>query len=216
MKILHIDSSALGGASVTRQLSAEVVTRLSASAPAAEHHYRDVVANPLAHLDGQLLSALRPAPGSTPQLSEDTQRELALTNELIDELLVSDVLVIGAPMYNFSVPSQLKAWIDRVAQAGRTFRYTANGPEGLAVGKKAVIVSARGGMYAGTAYETALDHQEAYLRGVLGFLGITDVVVIRAEGIAMGPEHREQAINNALAQIRLVAEEVAAAALLVA
>ncbi len=108
---------------------------------------------------------------------------------------------MGAPMYNFSIPSQLKAWIDRVVQAGRTFRYTAEGPVGLAIGKKAIIVSTRGGVYAGTAYEAAMDHQEAYLRTVLNFLGITDVRYVRAEGVAMSAEKRQEAVATANRQI---------------
>jgi FMN-dependent NADH-azoreductase len=104
-------------------------------------------------------------------------------------------------MFNFSIPSQLKAWIDRVAQAGRTFSYTASGPVGLAVGKKAIIVSTRGGFYAGTAYEAAMDHQEAYLRTVLNFLGITDVTYVRAEGVAISAEKKQEALASASRQI---------------
>jgi len=129
------------------------------------------------------------------------QRELELSQHAIDEFLAADVLVIGAPMYNFSIPSQLKAWIDRVAVAGKTFRYTENGPEGLAKGKKAIVISARGGMYGAGAPAAALDFQENYLRGVLGFLGITDVEFVRAEGLSYGPAQREQAMTAALGAI---------------
>jgi FMN-dependent NADH-azoreductase len=104
-------------------------------------------------------------------------------------------------MYNFGIPSTLKAWVDRLAQAGRTFRYTATGPEGLAGGKKVIIASSRGGMYAGTAYESAMDHQEAYLRAIFGFFGVTDLEIVRAEGVAMGPEPRAKAIDAALTSI---------------
>lgn len=198
MKVLHLDSSPLGAASVSRQITAAVAAALAGNAGAVT--YRDLAANPIAHLDGALLGAMRPAPGSTPTVDAAVGAELALNETLVTELFDAEAIVIGAPMYNFSVPTQLKAWIDRVAQAGRTFRYTASGPEGLAGGRRVIVVSTRGGMYAGTAYETALDHQEAYLRGVLGFLGMTDVTVIRAEGVAMGPEAREKAIGAALAQ----------------
>ncbi|MCZ2498357.1 FMN-dependent NADH-azoreductase [Xylophilus sp. Kf1] len=198
MKVLHLDSSPLGAASVSRQITAAVAATLAGDAGAVT--YRDLAARPIDHLGGALLSAMRPAPGTTPTGDDGVGTELALNETLVAELFDAEAIVIGAPMYNFSVPTQLKAWIDRVAQAGRTFRYTATGPEGLAGGRRVVVVSTRGGMYAGTAYETALDHQEAYLRAVLGFLGMTDVTVIRAEGLAMGPQARETAIAAALAR----------------
>jgi FMN-dependent NADH-azoreductase len=123
--------------------------------------------------------------------------DAAQSEELLSEFLAADVVVIGAPMFNFSIPSQLKAWIDRVVQAGRTFRYTEKGPVGLAGAKKVIIVSSRGGMYAGMPYEAAMDHQEAYLRTVLNFLGINDVSYVRAEGVAMGVEKQREAIASA-------------------
>jgi FMN-dependent NADH-azoreductase len=116
-------------------------------------------------------------------------------------LLAADVVVIGAPMYNFGIPSQLKAWIDRVAQAGRTFKYGADGAVGLATGKRVIVASSRGGQYAGKPFEQALDHQEAYLRAVLGFLGMNDVTVVRAEGVAMGPDAKAAAMEAAHRQI---------------
>ena len=209
MKVLHLDSSPLGAASVSRQITAAVAAALAGQSGAVT--YRDLAAQPIAHLDGALLSAMRPAAGVTPTLDAAVSAELGLNETLVTELFTAEAIVIGAPMYNFSVPTQLKAWIDRVAQAGRTFRYGANGAEGLAGGRKVVIVSSRGGMYAGTAYETALDHQEAYLRGVLGFLGMTDITVIRAEGVAMGPEAREKAIGAALEQSAALAPAAQAA-----
>lgn len=195
MKVLHLDSSPLGGASATRELTASLASAYQATG--AQVTYRDLAAQPIAHLDGELLQALRPAPGAPAPTGEAVARELALTEELLAEFLAADVVIVGAPMYNFSVPTQLKAWIDRIAQAGRTFRYTAEGPVGLAGGRKVVVASARGGRYAGTAYEQAMDHQEAYLRAVFGFLGITDVDVVRAEGVAMGPEARAAALAQA-------------------
>lgn len=195
MKVLHLDSSPLGGASATRELTASLASAYKATG--AQVTYRDLAAQPIAHLDGELLQALRPAPGAPAPTGEAVARELALTEELLAEFLAADVVIVGAPMYNFSVPTQLKAWIDRIAQAGRTFRYTAEGPVGLAGGRKVVVASARGGRYAGTAYEQAMDHQEAYLRAVFGFLGITDVDVVRAEGVAMGPEARAAALAQA-------------------
>jgi len=128
----------------------------------------------------------------------------------VNELLASDVIVVGAPMYNFSVPSQLKAWIDRVAQAGRTFKYTETGPVGLAGGKKVIVASTRGGMYsAGPA--AAMDFQEAYLKTVFGFFGITDVQFVRAERLAMGPDARAQALEAAHAAMRDVVSQAVAA-----
>lgn len=212
MKVLHIDSSSTGAASVSRELTAAVVKALRQNEPQSTVKHRDLVAQPPAHLDGVLLQSLRPQPGVVFPDDEGFRKEVAYTDELLAEFLAADVVVIGAPMYNFSIPSQLKAWIDRVAQAGKTFRYTANGPEGLAGDKKVVIVSSRGGKYAGTPVETLLDHQESYLRAVLGFFGVTDVSVLRAEGVALGGEAREAAVNQALEQAGLLAEELAAAA----
>jgi FMN-dependent NADH-azoreductase len=199
MKLLHLDSSLLGDASVSRQITAAVTVALAGTADGAVVTYRDLAADPVPHLDSALLQALRPTPGTPAPDSAAVRTELALTEELLAEFLSADTVVVGAPMYNFGIPSQLKAWIDRLAQAGRTFRYTANGPEGLAGGKRVVIVSSRGGKYAGTPYEAAMDHQESYLRAAFGFFGITDVTVVRAEGVSMGPEVREAAIAAALA-----------------
>ena len=203
MNILHIDASPLGSASISRQLTASVVEKLTRDHPSADVVHRDLIENPISHLSGELLQVLRPAPGSTPPSGPTLRAEADQTDPLIAELLGADVIVIGAPMYNFSIPSQLKAWIDRVAQAGRTFRYTAEGPEGLAKGKKVIVVSTRGGVYAGTAYETAMDHQEAYLRTVLNFLGMTDVTYVRAEGIAMKKEEALATAGRQIAELRV-------------
>jgi FMN-dependent NADH-azoreductase len=210
MKVLHLDSSPVGGASVSREVTAALATAYRAAG--ARVTYRDLAAQPLAHLGGELLQALRPAPGAARPEGEAVARELALTEDVLGEFLDADVVIVGAPMYNFSVPTQLKAWIDRIAQAGRTFRYTAEGPQGLAGGRKVVIVSSRGGRYAGTAFEQAMDHQEAYLRAVFGFLGITDIEVVRAEGVGMGPEARAAALAQAKQEaLALTAGEEAAA-----
>ena len=203
MNILHIDASPLGGDSISRRLTASVVEKLTADHPTATVAHRDLIENPISHLSGELLQVLRPAPGSTPPSGPTLRAEADQTDALINELLAADVLVIGAPMYNFSIPSQLKAWIDRVAQAGRTFRYTAEGPIGLATGKKVIVVSTRGGVYAGTAYEAAMDHQESYLRTVLNFLGMTDVTFVRAEGIAMKKDEALATANRQIAELRV-------------
>ncbi|MBV8167882.1 MAG: FMN-dependent NADH-azoreductase [Alphaproteobacteria bacterium] len=199
MNILHIDSSPMEAGSVSRQLTAAVVATWRRADPSVSVVHRDLAAAPPDHLSADVLAVLRG--GKRDGLTARQAAELALTDTLIDELFAADAIVIGAPMYNFSVPTQLKAWIDRIAQAGRTFRYGETGPVGLVGGKKAVIVSSRGGLYAGKVHEQALDHQEAYLRAVLGFLGITDVEVVRSEGLNMGPEARAHGIDAARAQI---------------
>lgn len=197
MNILHLDSSILGQGSVSRLLSAEIVARLKAENPAARVTYRDLAAEPVPHLSGAYLAAgMQPAD----QRSTEAQADLDLGAALMDEFLSADVVVIGAPMYNFSVSSQLKAWIDRVAVKGKTFNYTEKGPEGLAGGKKVIIASSRGGIYS-AGPGAAIDHQEPYLRAVFGFLGISAIDYIRAEGVNYGPEQREQAIGAARAGI---------------
>lgn len=204
MNLLHIDSSALGDFSASRELTRAMSDALKAALPHAKIRYRDLAAAPPAHVSGALLGALR----SQQAAGEELQPEVKLTDELLSEFLAADVVVIGAPMYNFSIPSTLKAWIDRVAQAGKTFRYTANGPEGLAGGKKVVIVSSRGGNYAGTPIETAMDHQEAYLRAVFGFFGITDLEILRAEGLNLGEEARRNALEGAHAQVPQIVSRI--------
>ncbi len=138
--------------------------------------------------------------GKDSELTPVQAEERALIDAIVGEFLSADVVVIGAPMYNFAVPTQLKAWIDRLAQAGRTFRYTETGPVGLAGGRKVIVASSRGGIY--TAGLEALDHQEAYLRTILGFIGVTDIEFVRAEGLSMGPEHRERAVAEAHQQAK--------------
>ncbi|MCM2337931.1 MAG: NAD(P)H-dependent oxidoreductase [Lysobacter sp.] len=184
MKLLHIDSSALGANSVTRDLSAAIVARWQDAVPGLAVQYRDLDANPVPHLTGGSLAGAN-------------AEEAADAAAIMEQFLAADVIVIGAPMYNFGIPSTLKAWIDRVAVAGKTFRYTENGPEGLAGGKKVIVASGRGGLHTGAPS----DFQEPYLTFVLGFLGINDVEFVRAEGVAYSPEHRSNAIAGAKAAI---------------
>lgn len=195
MKILSIDSSALGGASVSRELTAAVVSHLTALHPDAQVIHHDLAADPVAHFGSDVIGAIHAT--DLEGLTPEQRAEKAKTDTFIEELLTSDVVVLGAPMYNFTIPSQLKAWLDRVLQAGRTFRYTESGPVGLAGGRKVILVSTRGGRYANTPLEAALDYQEAYLMAVLSFIGITDVSVIRAESTNLGVEARAQAIEEA-------------------
>lgn len=181
MKLLHLDSSALGQFSVSRELSALIVQQWKRRQPDIQVTYRDLVANPIPHWLPVVDASREPND---------------LGQAVFDEFMAADVIVIGAPMYNFGISTQLKAWIDRIAIPGKVFRYGPNGPEGLAGGKKVIIASSRGGIYSeGPA--AAVDFQEPYLRTVLGFFGITDVEVVRAEGVAIGPEQKAQAMQAA-------------------
>jgi FMN-dependent NADH-azoreductase len=192
MNLLHLDSSALGAQSASRELTAAIVASRQAGRPDVKVTYRDLVAAPLPHLDGAALAKADPAAA-------------AEAEQVLQEFLAADVIVVGAPMYNFSIPSQLKAWIDRIAVAGRTFKYTAAGPEGLAGGKTVVVASTRGGIHSGAPS----DFVEPYLRHLFGFLGIVDVQFVTAEGLAYSPEHRQQAMASALGAIPAAYAEAA-------
>ncbi|MFI8393370.1 FMN-dependent NADH-azoreductase [Pseudomonas sp. NPDC078863] len=195
MKLLHIDSSILGDNSASRQLSRQVVDAWQAAEPSAVVTYRDLAADAISHFSANTLVAA----GTTAELRDAAQQhEAELSASTLAEFIAADAVVIGAPMYNFTVPTQLKAWIDRVAVAGQTFRYTETGPEGLCGGKKVVIVSTSGGIHAGQA--SGIAHEE-YLKLVLGFLGITDIEIVRAEGLAYGEEVRNNAMGAAQAKI---------------
>jgi len=198
MKLLHIDSSVLSGNSVSRQLTRNVVDQWVRANPEIEVTYRDLAVRAPDHLSADILGAHSTAPE---QRSSAQREELAFGDSLLEEFLAADVIVLGAPMYNFSIPSQLKAWLDRVMVSGRTFKYTESGPVGLAGGKKAVIVSSRGGIYSEGSPAHVMDHQESYLQTVLSFVGIDDVTVVRAEGVNM-KEKREQAMADAREQVR--------------
>jgi FMN-dependent NADH-azoreductase len=193
-KLLHIDSSVLGPHSVSRQLSAAIVARLRQTTPDLEIVYRDLTTAPLAHLSGSHLAA---AQGQVPA-DPVVQQELAASQAVLAEFLAADIVVLGAPMYNFSLPSQLKAWIDRILVPGKTFKYGAQGPEGLAGHKRVIVALSRGGYYGAGTPGAALEHLETYLRGVFGFIGVTALEFIAADGIQVGPEHREKALANAL------------------
>jgi FMN-dependent NADH-azoreductase len=193
MKLLHIDSSVLGPHSVSRQVSAAIVARLRQATPSLDIVYRDLTQTPLAHLSGSHLAAAQGAPAPA-ELAPD----LAASAAVLDEFLAADVVVIGAPMYNFTIPSQLKAWIDRILVVGKTFKYGAAGPEGLAGGKRVIVAISRGGHYGADTPYAAGEHLETYLRWVFGFIGITSVEFIPADGLQLGPEHREKALAGAL------------------
>ena len=179
MTVLHIDSSINGDSSASRALTRSIIDRLESNRIV----YRDLAAEPLPHLT---LDAFA-------------------DSAVLDEFLAADTVVIGAPMYNFTLPTQLKAWIDRIMVAGKTFRYTANGPEGLAAGKRVVIAVARGGFYEQGSPARALEHLESYLRGIFNFIGI-EPEFVAADGLNISAEHREQSIKLALGEtVRLAA-----------
>lgn len=179
MNILHIDTSINGANSVTRGISASIVDALTARNHTAKVVKRDLGASPLAHFT----------------------LEAFADSTVVDEFLGADVIVLGVPMYNFGVPSQLKAWLDRIAIAGKTFRYTQNGPEGLAGGRRVIVASARGGYYGAGTATAAFDHQESYLRTFFGFLGVTDITFVHAEGVNIGPDVRSKAIEQAHGEV---------------
>ena len=201
MQLLHIDSSVLGSNSASRALSAEIVARQVALHPGLQVIHRDLATDAALHLSSAHLAAWQG--GSVTDLALGA--DLAKGGAFLDELFASDIIVIGAPMYNFSIPSQLKAWIDRVVVAGKTFRYGANGAEGLLLNKKVFIASSRGNVYKAGSPAAALEHHESYLTGVLSFVGLTDVTVVRAEGLAFGAEAKQAAMLKARANIAAMA-----------
>jgi FMN-dependent NADH-azoreductase len=204
--ILQINSSLHGDAAQSSRLASEFVAELggsrqrqgSTSAPGSEVIVRDLSVTPIPHLTAERLAALSTAAA---ERTLDQQRIVSESDELIDELKRADVIVIGLPMYNFGVPSTLKAYFDHVARAGVTFRYTANGPEGLLQGKRAYVIATRGGRYAGTAR----DLQSAFVQQFLAFIGITDVEFVYAEGLAMGEEARAAGLAEAGRRIEQLA-----------
>ncbi len=187
MRLLHIDSSVLGTNSATRELTAALVAQQLGAHPGAAVVRRDLDAQALPHLNGAILGGSDAAAASE-------------SAAVLDEFLSADTVVIGAPMYNFSIPSSLKAWIDRIAVAGRTFRYTADGPEGLARDKTVIVAVAAGGLHAGQP----TDFVEPYLRQVFGFIGVTDLRFVRADGVALSPAHRRDAIDAAIGNVGTV------------
>ena len=183
MTILHIDSSINGENSASRTLSRSIIHQLKSAEWGEQVVQRDLVSQPLPHL--------------TLDAFADTS--------VLDEFLAADTVVIGAPMYNFTLPTQLKAWIDRIVVAGKTFHYTANGPEGLAGGKRVIIALARGGFYDSKSPAAALEHLETYLRGVFNFIGV-EPEFVTADGLAISPEQRDASIKQALGEtVRLAA-----------
>lgn len=190
MKLLHIDSSILGENSVTRQLSAAIVERLRRAGPSLVVNHRDLAAEPLPHL-------------TLGHLPSDALGGGAASRAVLDEFLTADIVVVGAPMYNFTLPSQLKAWLDRILIAGKTFRYGPQGPEGLVGGKRVILAIARGGLYGPGAPGASFEHLETYLRAVFAFIGIAPEVIV-AEGVKAGPEQLSAALSNALEAVSVL------------
>ncbi|MBC7752440.1 MAG: NAD(P)H-dependent oxidoreductase [Candidatus Saccharibacteria bacterium] len=190
MNVLHIDSSVLGDHSVTRELTAAIVADLNKTLPNLTVTHRDLDKDSIPHLTGASLAKADAA-------------EAAAAEQTLQQFIDADIVVIGAPMYNFSIPSTLKAWVDRVLVAGRTFSYSETGPKGLLSGKKIVIASGRGSAF---GEDNPADFQEKYLKQVFAFVGLTDVQFVRAEGIAYSPQHRIDALAAAHATIASLAK----------
>jgi FMN-dependent NADH-azoreductase len=203
MKLLHIDSSITGADSVSRALTRNAVAEWVKDYPETEVDYLDLAVDAPSHLSVDSLGFRLPP--SSEALSDVQRQENALSEALVSQFLAADVIVIGAPLYNFSIPTQLKAWIDRIAQAGRTFKYTEAGAVGLAGGKTIIIALSRGGIYSTSEAGRAMEHQESYLQTMFGFFGISDIRVVRAEGVNLGGDTRESAMASALETIKAIA-----------
>jgi FMN-dependent NADH-azoreductase len=197
VKLLHVDSSILGDHSVSRKISAAAVAALRGAHPGLEVTYRDLDATPAPHQSGALLAARATDPG---QRSADQARDVAAADAILDEFLAADIVVLGAPMYNFGIPSQLKSWIDHLAVAGKTFRYSEAGVEGLAGGKRLILASSRGGFYGADTPMAGLQHQESYLRGFFAFIGIPEIELVGAEGVNISPDLKQSATEAAVTQ----------------
>lgn len=196
MKLLHVDSSVLGDNSVSRAITAAAVARLRTLHPGVEVQRRDLAAYSIPPLTGAYLAGQSAAV----QHDQTMQENLELGGAVLAEFLAADIVVLGAPMYNFGVPAQLKAWIDRIVVAGKTFRYAEGGRVGLAGGRRVVLAVTRGGFYGPGTPAAAVEHCESYLRAVFGFIGLPAIEVILAEGIATGEQQRQKALDAALAQ----------------
>lgn len=201
MNVLQIDSSVLSASSVSRQLTKSIVESLQQQNSNLKLTYRDVSSDPINHLSSEILTA-RFIDAS--EWSDEQKAETVLNETLLNELFAADILIIGAPMYNFTIPTQLKSWFDRVLVAVHTFKCTEQGPVGLLQNKRAIIASSCGGMYSTSKAGKMLDFQEDYLRTVLGFIGITDIEIIRAEGVNLSTENKDKTLENAIKDIKVL------------
>ncbi|MCW5298575.1 FMN-dependent NADH-azoreductase [Herbaspirillum lusitanum] len=198
--LLHIDSSARYAGSLTRQLSAAYVEQWQAKNAGGKVVQRDLASHILPHITEAMIGAyFTPAD----QRSAEQQAIIAESDKLVDELIAADTLVIGVPMYNFAPPSAFKAWVDHISRVGRTFSYGANGPAGLLTGKRAIVILSSGGVYSEGPAQP-MDFNGTYIRSVLGFLGITDVELITAEGVSMGEEKARQTVSQAQEKISAI------------
>jgi len=213
MNLLHIDSSISGQQSVSRQLTASIVAHLKGTTPNLEITYRDIVATPIPHLSpalhkrkSQALSESKVVDiqATSSQLDSKTrqlEQDFEIVTKALREFLAADIVVLGAPMYNFAIPSQLKAWIDCFTEPGQTFRYTEQGVEGLCADKRIIVASSRGGLYTAPSPMAELDHQERYLTSLFSFIGVSDITFVRVEGVNQGGEQRQRSLSAALAKI---------------
>ncbi len=204
MNMLQIDSSILGEHSASRRLTAAIANRFTTLFPGSTHVYRDVVEREVPQVTGSLAAFASIAPE---QQSAELRRAAAEREAVVDEVLAADVVIIGAPMYNFGISSQLKAWIDALAVPGKTFKYEDGGPKGLLGGKRIIVASTRGNIYVAGSPYAALDHQETYLRSFFSFLGVPDIEVVRAEGLKLSDAAMRASVEAGLRQ----AAELAAA-----
>ena len=204
MILLHIDTSILGGNSVSRELTALIVNRLTATEPDARVIYRDLVSEEIPHATAATMPSAHPLAGSAGH-DASGQTARSASDAMLQEFLDADTVVLGVPMYNFTIPSQLKAWIDRIVVPGTTFRYDANGPEGLVGNKRVIVAIARGGFYGPETAEASAEHAESYLRLVLGFIGVTAPEFILAEGLSRGEHNKANAVSSARAAVEQLA-----------
>jgi len=198
--LLQIQSSLFNGSGQSSALSRDFVDQWTGAHPDGRVVKRDLAADPVPHLTAERFQAFLAAPAAR---TPEQQAIAGQSDALIDELRAADVIVIGLPMYNFGIPSTLKAYFDHVARAGITFRYTEKGPQGLLTGKKVYVFATRGGLYAGTP----LDSQTTYVRDFLGFIGLDDVEFVYAEGLAMGEASKSKALETAAQVIRRIASQ---------
>ena len=204
MKLLHIDTSILGPGSVTRDVTALAVKRITEGKQATVT-YRDLAAEPAPHLPFATMPTDHPASAHAGPLDAAAQAIRDESQAMLDEFVAADVVVIGAPMYNFTIPSQLKAWIDRIVIPGKTFRYEAGRPKGLVAGKRVIVAIARGSFYGPDTAAASAEHAESYLRSVFGFLGVTDLEFILAEGVSAGDENKAKAMASARDAVKQLA-----------
>jgi FMN-dependent NADH-azoreductase len=207
-KLLHLDTSIQTSNSVSRRLSAAIVDALKATEEGIEVTYRDLATNPLPHLTLPVFTA-SVQPGSGAELTAAQQEDAKESAKVLDEFLAADTIVIGVAFYNYSVPSSLRAWIDRVVVAGKTFNYGPTGPVGFAGGKRVILSIARGGIFAKGSPNERHEHGESYLRSVFSLVGINDVEVVMAEGLAINADHRDAALHAAMEQIDAISAQAA-------